>query len=104
MSKKSAWNPKTALLLFTYYFYLTWSSFQSVLFPTVLCDLQIFNRLHWLVDEVQTHLYLSLYWIYYNIVSVLCFDFFDHESRGILAPRPGIKPTLSVLEGAILNH
>ena len=53
----------------------------------------------------------SLYWICYNIASVLCFGFFffvffvffGHEACGILAPRPGIKPVPPALEGEVLT-
>lgn len=41
----------------------------------------------------------SLYWIHYEIASILCFWFFGHEAWGILAPWPGIKPTFSALGG-----
>ena len=45
----------------------------------------------------------SLYWIYYNIVSILCFGFFGHKAYGILAPQPGIEPTPPALEGEVLT-
>ena len=41
---------------------------------------------------------------FYNIVSVvfmLCF--FGHEACGILAPRPGIEPTVPALGGEVLT-
>ena len=41
----------------------------------------------------------NLYWICYNIASVLRVGFFGHKVRGILAPQPGIEPTPSTLEG-----
>ena len=47
--------------------------------------------------------FLSLYWICYNIPSVLCFGFFGHKACGILAPRPGIEPTCPALEGEVLT-
>ena len=47
--------------------------------------------------------FLSLYWISYNIVSVLCVVFsFGWEAFGILAPQPGIKPAFLILKGKIL--
>ena len=39
----------------------------------------------------------------YTIASVLCFDFLARRHVGILAPRPGIEPTPSVLEGDVLT-
>ena len=45
----------------------------------------------------------SLYWICYNIASVLCFGFFGCEACGILAPWPGIKPTHPALESEVLT-
>ena len=47
--------------------------------------------------------FLRVYWIYYNIVSILCFGFFGCKACGILVPQPGIEPTHPVLEGS-LNH
>ena len=35
----------------------------------------------------------SLYWMSYNIVSVLCFSFFSSKTCGILSPQPGIEST-----------
>ena len=35
----------------------------------------------------------NLYWIYYNIASVLCFDFFGHEACRISVPWSGIEHT-----------
>ena len=34
----------------------------------------------------------NLYWICYNLASVLCFVFFGPEAHGILAHWPGIEP------------
>ena len=48
-------------------------------------------------------LFLSLYWIYYNIASVLCFEFFGLEACGILAPWLGIEPTPLALGGKVLT-
>ena len=42
----------------------------------------------------------SLYWICYNIASVLCFGFLAWR---ILAPQPGIKPVPPALEGKVLT-
>ena len=39
----------------------------------------------------------NLYWICYNIASVLCFVFFGTQACRILAPWPVIKPTCPVL-------
>ena len=52
--------------------------------------------------KVFFHVYYfkSLYWIYYNITSLLCLGFFGEW--GILAPQPGIEPTPSALEGKVL--
>ena len=47
----------------------------------------------------------SLYWICYNIASVLWGFFFGPEACGILAPQPGIQPTPMppVLERKVLT-
>ena len=48
----------------------------------------------------------SLYWICYNIASVLCFlffFFFGQEACGILALWPRIEPEHSALEGEVLT-
>ena len=45
----------------------------------------------------------SIYWICYSISSVFMFSFLDHETCGILAPWPGIKPAPSALEGEVLT-
>ena len=45
-----------------------------------------------------TIFFKSLYWLCYNIDSVL---FFGREACGILAPRPGIKPSPPALEGEV---
>lgn len=37
----------------------------------------------------------------FHIASVSCFWYFGHEACGILAPRPGIEPTLPALKGKI---
>jgi len=42
----------------------------------------------------------NLYWVHYNVTSVLCFGW---EACEILTPRPGIKPTPPALEGAVLT-
>lgn len=34
---------------------------------------------------------------------ILCFWFFGHKAYGILAPRPGIEPAVTVLEGEVLT-
>ena len=44
-----------------------------------------------------------LCWIYYNTASVLCSVFWGHEAFGMLAPRPGIEPTPTVLEGDVVT-
>ena len=45
----------------------------------------------------------SLYWIGYNIASVLCFvGFFAGEACEILTPRLGVKPDPPTLDGIIL--
>ena len=50
------------------------------------------------------HFFKSLYWICYNISSVLCFDLFGHEACGILAPRSEIETASSELEGGSLHQ
>ena len=48
----------------------------------------------------------SLYWICYNIASVLCSVlgvFFGCKACGILAPQPGIKLIPAALEGKVLT-
>ena len=55
------------------------------------------------VTKSQTQLSKITYLIYYNIASVLCFQFFGNEAYGILAPQPGIEPTPPALEGEILT-
>ena len=40
----------------------------------------------------------EVYWICYNIASVLCFVFFGHEAYGILVTQPGIEPIPPALE------
>ena len=48
--------------------------------------------------------FLSLYWICYNIVSVLCFGFLAlRHVGGILAPWPGIEPAPPALKGEVLT-
>ena len=42
----------------------------------------------------------NLYWIHYNITSVLCFGW---EACEILAPWPGVEPKTPALEGAVLT-
>ena len=53
-------------------------------------------------------IFKSLYWICYNIASLLCFIFFfDCEACGILTPQPGTEPTdppTSPLEDEALNN
>ena len=49
------------------------------------------------------HFFKSLYWICYNIASVLCFVFLPWGACGILAPWPGIKPAPPSLEGEVLT-
>ena len=46
----------------------------------------------------------SLYWICYNIVSILYFGvfFFHYKACGTLAAQPGIKSILPALEGKVL--
>ena len=43
----------------------------------------------------------SLYWIFYNVTSVLCFAFL--ATRHVLAPWPGVEPTPPALEGKVLT-
>ena len=45
--------------------------------------------------------FLSLYWICYNIASILCFLIFGLEAYGILVPWPGIKTAVPALEGKV---
>ena len=45
----------------------------------------------------------SLYWICYNIASVLGFGLLAVEACGILVPQPGIHPMAPALEGKILT-
>ena len=47
--------------------------------------------------------FLSVDWVYYNIASVSYFWFFGPEASGIIAPKPGIEPIPSVLEGKALT-
>ena len=51
------------------------------------------------------HFFLSLYWICYNIISVLCFGFliFGYKACGIFVPQPGIKLIYPALEDEIFN-
>ena len=44
----------------------------------------------------------SLYWISYNIASVL-FIYLGLKACGVLAPQPGIEPTSPTLEGEVLT-
>ena len=44
---------------------------------------------------------LNLYWICYNIASLLCY--FGHKTCGILAPQLGIKPAPAALESKVLT-
>ena len=49
--------------------------------------------------------FLSLYWIYYNIVNVF-YEFFlggGYEACGFLAPQPEIEPAPPALEGEVLT-
>ena len=55
------------------------------------------------VAKSQTQLSKITYLIYYNIGSVLCFQFFGNKAYGILAPQPGIEPIPPTLEGKILT-
>jgi len=55
------------------------------------------------VAKSQTQLSKITYLIYYNIGSVLCFQFFGNKAYGILAPQPGIEPIPPALEGKILT-
>ena len=45
----------------------------------------------------------SVYWICYNIASVLYIYIFDQEACGILASQPGMEPTPPALEGKLLT-
>ena len=56
------------------------------------------------INNVSHFLFLkSLYWICYNIASVLCLGFFGHEACGILAPWPETESAPSALEGKVLT-
>ena len=44
----------------------------------------------------------SLYWLCYNIASVLCFGFAGPKTWGILVPWQGMEPSLPTLEGEAL--
>ena len=63
------------------------------------------------IDEINfervflnEHHFLSLYWICYHIVSVLCFVSLATRPVGIVAPWPGIKPALPALEGKAFTN
>ena len=58
----------------------------------------IFKKYFFDVD----YFFLSLFWIFYNIASVLCFGFLAMR-YGILAPWPGIEPTPAAFEGKVLT-
>ena len=45
----------------------------------------------------------SLYWICYNIASVLCFGVLEREACGILPPQLWIEPADPALEGKVLT-
>ena len=70
-------------------------------------DKKIFSFLVSSSEIVSLKFFLSLYLICYNIDSVFfffnvfCLLFFGPEARGIVAPRPGLKPTPSALEGEV---
>ena len=51
-----------------------------------------------------TLFFLSLYWICYIIVSVLCFVFLDMRHVGSWLPWPGIEPAHPELEGQVLTY
>ena len=48
----------------------------------------------------------AIFKVFIEFVTILplffMFGFFGREARGILAPRPGIEPTLAALEGEVL--
>lgn len=46
---------------------------------------------------------LSLYWICTILLMLFMSWFLGHRAYGILAPRPGVKPTPSALEGEVLT-
>ena len=46
--------------------------------------------------------FLSLYWICYNLVSVLCFGFLAPRHCRVLVPWPGVEPALPAWEGEVL--
>ena len=54
--------------------------------------------------EFQILFLKNLYWICYNIDSVLCFGLLALRHMGILAPGPEIQPTPCALEGKVLTH
>ena len=51
----------------------------------------------------DVYYFCSIYWICYNIASVVCFGFFGHNFCGILALWPGIKSTTPALEDEFLT-
>ena len=70
------------------------------------CSLQrLGSFLFWTLFFFLTWTIFSVYWICYNISSVVfCFFFFfGHEACGILTSRPGIKPIPPTLEGKFLT-
>ena len=75
---------------------------------TYPCTLVWEDRMTWCIDPQKQHFggriqKKILCWIYYNTASVLCSVFWGHEAFGMLAPRPGIEPTPTVLEGDVVT-
>ena len=73
---------------------------QSGIFLSEPCIVGSFSlfRFFFYVDHFK-----SLYWICYNIVSVLWFWCFGHKACETLVPRPRIKPLPSALENEVLT-
>ena len=65
----------------------------------IVCREFFFNL--FVFDNFLMWTIFSLYWIFYNVASVLCFVFFGWEVCGILAPWPGIEPMPPVLVGKV---
>ena len=88
----SSKNQFLVLVVFLYWFFYFWSYFHYFLYLT---KFRFF---------IKYGLFLSLYWICYNIASVVfMFWFFGHEACGIPAPQQGISPAPLALEGKFPN-
>lgn len=67
-------------------------------------DLNFSTNQIWATKEIVEHVFLSLYWIYYNIHSLFyIFIFLTVEVLGILFPDAGIEPTPAAWEGEVLT-